>query len=98
MLFRRSLMARRSTSEAFATAKVQYDEIDVETLNVRTIYDGKIAVVNGAILVTLPNQPAGTANLAYPKYVVAGERQEKRLASSAVPIAEISRPGNFRAL
>ena len=70
----------------------------METLSVREYNDGKTAVVNGAILVTLPNQPAGTANRAHLKYVVAGERQEKRRAGSAVVIAEASRPGNSRAL
>ena len=69
----------------------------METLNVREYNDGKTVVVNGAILITLPNQPDGTANLAHLKYVVAGERQEKRLAGSAVSIAEIRQPGNFRA-
>jgi hypothetical protein len=70
----------------------------VETLNVREYNDGKTAVVNGAILIILSNQPDGTANRAHLKYVVAGERQEKKLAGSAVAIAEASRPGNFRAL
>ena len=70
----------------------------METLNVREYNDGKTVVVNGAILITLPNKPGGTANLAHLKYVVAGERQEKKLAGSAVAIAEASRPGNFRAL
>ena len=36
----------------------------METLNVREYNDGKTAVVNDAILVTLPNQSCGTANLA----------------------------------
>ena len=79
-------------------SKSPCDKIDVKTLNVREYNDGKTAVVNGAILITLPNKPGGTANRVHLKYVVAGERQEKRLAGSAFPIAEISRPGNSRAL
>lgn len=47
-----------------------YDRIDVEALNVRAYNDGKTAVVNGTILITQPNKPDGTPNVAHLKYVV----------------------------
>jgi uncharacterized protein (TIGR02246 family) len=56
--------------QSIRDGKSQYDKIDVETLNVRAYNDGKTAVVNGTILITLPNKPDGTPNLAHLKYVV----------------------------
>ncbi|MDQ2771595.1 MAG: nuclear transport factor 2 family protein [Bacteroidota bacterium] len=49
--------------------KSQYDKIDVEALTVRAYNDGKTAVVNGTILITLPPKD-GQPNLAHLKYVV----------------------------
>src|SRR5919112_1246180 len=56
--------------QSIRDGKSQYDKIDVETLNVRAYNDGKTVVVNGTILITLPNKPDGTPNLAHLKYVV----------------------------
>ena len=57
--------------------KSQYDTIDVETLNVRAYNDGKTAVVNGTILITLPPKD-GQPNLAHLKYVVVQVKGKKK--------------------
>jgi uncharacterized protein (TIGR02246 family) len=64
--------------QSIRDGKSQYDKIDVETLNVRVYNDGKTAVVNGTILITLPNKPDGTANLAHLKYVVVQIKDKKK--------------------
>ena len=64
--------------QSIREGKSQYDKIDVEALNVRAYSDGKTAVVNGTILITLPNQPDGTANLAHLKYVVVQIKDKKK--------------------
>ena len=64
--------------QSIRDGKSQYDKIDVETLNVRAYNDGKTAVVNGTILITLPNKPDGTANLAHLKYVVVQVKDKKK--------------------
>ena len=64
--------------QSIRDGKSQYDKIDVETLNVRAYNDGKTAVVNGTILITLPNKPDGTANLAHLKYVVVQIKDKKK--------------------
>lgn len=56
--------------QSIRDGKSQYDKIDVEALNVRAYNDGKAAVVNGTITITLPPKPDGTPNLAHLKYVV----------------------------
>ena len=43
--------------QSIRDGKSQYDKIDVETVNVRAYNDGKTAVVNGTILITLPTRP-----------------------------------------
>ena len=64
--------------QSIRDGKSQYDKIDVEALNVRAYNDGKTAVVNGTILITLPNKPDGTANLAHLKYVVVQVKDKKK--------------------
>ena len=64
--------------QSIRDGKSQYDKIVVETLNVRAYNDGKTAVVNGLILITLPNKPDGTANLAHLKYVVVQVKDKKK--------------------
>ena len=64
--------------QSIREGKSQYDKIDVEALNVRAYSDGKTAVVNGTILITLPNKPDGTANLAHLKYVVVQIKDKKK--------------------
>ena len=64
--------------QSIRDGKSQYDKIDVETLNVRAYNDGKTAVVNGTILITLPNKPDGTPNLAHLKYVVVQVKNKKK--------------------
>lgn len=55
-----------------------YNRIDVESLTVRAYNDGRTAVVNGTILITLPNKPDGTPNLAHLKYVVVQVKNPKK--------------------
>ena len=50
----------------------------MEALNVRVYNDGKTAVVNGTILITLPNKPDGTPNLAHLKYVVVQVKDKQK--------------------
>ncbi|WP_045689136.1 nuclear transport factor 2 family protein [Hymenobacter sp. AT01-02] len=64
--------------QSIRDGKSQYDKIDVETLNVRAYNDGKAAVVNGTITITLPNKPDGTPNLAHLKYVVVQIKDPKK--------------------
>ena len=64
--------------QSIREGKSQYDKIDVESLTVRAYNDGKTAVVNGTILITLPNKPDGTANLAHLKYVVVQVKDKKK--------------------
>ena len=64
--------------QSIRDGKSQYDKIEVEVLNVRAYADGKTAVVNGTILITLPNKPDGTANLAHLKYVVVQVKDKKK--------------------
>ena len=64
--------------QSIRDGKSQYDKIDVETITVRAYNDGKTAVVNGTILITLPNKPDGTANLAHLKYVVVQVKDKKK--------------------
>ena len=47
-----------------------YNHIEVEALNVRVYNDGLAAVVNGALLITLANNPDGTPNFTHLKYAV----------------------------
>ncbi len=56
--------------QSIREGKSQYDNIEVEALTVRAYNEGKAAVVNGTITITLPNKPDGSANLAHLKYVV----------------------------
>jgi uncharacterized protein (TIGR02246 family) len=63
--------------QSIREGKSQYEKIDVEALNVRTYNDGKTAVVNGTITITLPNKPDGSANLAHLKYVVVQVKDKK---------------------
>ena len=62
--------------QSIRDGKSQYDKIDVETLNVRAYNDGKTAVVNGTILITLPPKD-GQPNLAHLKYVVVQVKDKK---------------------
>ena len=64
--------------QSIRDGKSQYDKIDVEALNVRAYNDGKTAVVNGTITITLPNKPDGTPNLAHLKYVVVQVKDAKK--------------------
>ncbi len=56
--------------ESIRAGKSQYDQIVVDALHVRAYHGGTTAVVNGAITITLPNKPDGTANVSHLKYVV----------------------------
>ncbi|WBO85472.1 nuclear transport factor 2 family protein [Hymenobacter yonginensis] len=64
--------------QSIREGKSQYDKIEVELLNVRAYNDGKAAVVNGTITITLPNKPDGTPNLAHLKYVVVQVKDPKK--------------------
>ncbi|GAA4353333.1 hypothetical protein GCM10023185_13860 [Hymenobacter saemangeumensis] len=64
--------------QSIRDGKSQYDKIDVEALNVRAYNDGKAAVVNGTITITLPNKPDGTANVAHLKYVVVQVKDKQK--------------------
>ena len=64
--------------QSIRDGKSQYDKIEIEALNVRAYADGKTAVVNGTILIILPNKPDGTANLAHLKYVVVQVKDRKK--------------------
>ena len=64
--------------QSIRDGKSQYEKIDVEALNVRAYNDGKAAVVNGTITITLPNKPDGSANLAHLKYVVVQVKDPKK--------------------
>ncbi|WP_210519087.1 nuclear transport factor 2 family protein [Hymenobacter terricola] len=55
--------------QSIRSGESQYNKIDVEALAVRTYNDGKTAVVNGTVLITLANLPDGTPNLTHLKYV-----------------------------
>jgi uncharacterized protein (TIGR02246 family) len=63
--------------QSIRDGKSQYDKIDVETINVRAYNDGKTAVVNGTILITLPPKD-GQPNLAHLKYVVVQVKDKKK--------------------
>lgn len=67
---------RQEYIQSIRDGKSQYDKIDVETLNVRAYNDGKTAVVNGTILITLPPKD-GQPNLAHLKYVVVQIKDKK---------------------
>ncbi|RSK43781.1 nuclear transport factor 2 family protein [Hymenobacter rigui] len=64
--------------QSIRDGKSQYDRIEVEALNVRTYNDGRTAVVNGTITITLPNKPDGNPNLAHLKYVVVQIKDPKK--------------------
>ncbi|MCA8829688.1 nuclear transport factor 2 family protein [Hymenobacter pini] len=64
--------------QSIRDGKSQYDKIEVEALNVRAYNDGRTAVVNGTITITLPNKPDGTPNLAHLKYVVVQVKDAKK--------------------
>lgn len=64
--------------QSIRDGKSQYEKIDVEALNVRAYHNGKAAVVNGTITITLPPKPDGTANLAHLKYVVVQIKDPKK--------------------
>ncbi|MBD2715216.1 nuclear transport factor 2 family protein [Microvirga sp. STR05] len=64
--------------QSIRDGKSVYDKIEVEALNVRAYNDGKAAVVNGTITITLPNKPDGTPNLAHLKYVVVQVKDAKK--------------------
>jgi ketosteroid isomerase-like protein len=64
--------------QSIRDGKSVYDKIDVETLNVRAYNDGKTAVVNGLIVITSPNKPDGTPNVARLKYVVVQVKDKKK--------------------
>jgi uncharacterized protein (TIGR02246 family) len=64
--------------QSIRDGKSQYEKIEVEALNVRAYNDGKTAVVNGTITITLPNKPDGSANLAHLKYVVVQVKDKKK--------------------
>ena len=64
--------------QSIREGKSQYDKIEVEALTVRAYNDGKAAVVNGTITITLPNKPDGSANLAHLKYVVVQIKDPKK--------------------
>lgn len=64
--------------QSIRDGKSQYEKIDVEALNVRAYNDGKAAVVNGTITITLPPKPDGTPNLAHLKYVVVQIKDPKK--------------------
>ncbi|GGG32722.1 nuclear transport factor 2 family protein [Hymenobacter glacieicola] len=64
--------------QSIRDGKSQYDKIDVEALNVRAYHDGRTAVVNGTITITLPPKPDGTPNLAHLKYVVVQIKDPKK--------------------
>lgn len=64
--------------QSIRDGKSEYNKIDVEALNVRAYNNGKTAVVNGTILITLPNKPDGTPNLAHLKYVVVQVKDKKK--------------------
>ena len=64
--------------QSIRDGKNQYDKIEIEALNVRAYADGKTVVVNGTILIMLPNKPDGTANLAHLKYVVVQVKNRKQ--------------------
>ena len=65
-------------TRSICDGKSQCDKIDLETLNVREYNDGKTAIVNGTILVILPNKPDGNANRAHLKYVVVQVKDKKK--------------------
>lgn len=64
--------------QSIRDGKSQYNKIDVESLNVRAYNDGNAAVVNGTILITLPNKADGSPNLAHLKYVVVQVKDKKK--------------------
>lgn len=64
--------------QSIREGKSEYNRIDVESLTVRAYNDGKTAVVNGTILITLPARPDGTPNLAHLKYVVVQVKDPKK--------------------
>ena len=64
--------------QSIRDGKSQYDKIEVEALTVRAYNEGKAAVVNGTITITLPNKPDGTPNLAHLKYVVVQIKDPKK--------------------
>ncbi|HEX8425524.1 nuclear transport factor 2 family protein [Hymenobacter sp.] len=64
--------------QSIRDGKSQYEKIEVHALNVRGYNDGKAAVVNGTITITLPNNPDGTPNLAHLKYVVVQIKDPKK--------------------
>ncbi len=64
--------------QSIRDGKSQYDKIDVEALNVRAYNDGRTAVVNGTITITLPNKTDGTPNLAHLKYVVVQVKDKQK--------------------
>ncbi|RSK43419.1 nuclear transport factor 2 family protein [Hymenobacter perfusus] len=64
--------------QSIRDGKSQYEKIDVEALNVRAYHDGRTAVVNGTITITLPNKSDGTPNLAHLKYVVVQIKDPKK--------------------
>jgi len=63
--------------QSIKDGKSQYEKIDVEALNVRAYNDGKTAVVNGTITITLPPKD-GQPNLAHLKYVVVQIKDKKK--------------------
>lgn len=64
--------------QSIRDGKSQYDKIEVEALTVRAYNQGRAAVVNGTITITLPNKPDGSANLAHLKYVVVQIKDPKK--------------------
>lgn len=64
--------------QSIRDGKSQYEKIEVEALHVRAYHDGRTAVVNGSITITLPPKPDGTPNLAHLKYVVVQIKDPKK--------------------
>ncbi|SHL78347.1 nuclear transport factor 2 family protein [Hymenobacter psychrotolerans] len=64
--------------QSIRDGKSVYDKIEVQALNVRAYNDGKTAVVNGTIIITQPNKPDGTPNVAHLKYVVVQVKDAKK--------------------
>lgn len=64
--------------QSIRDGKSQYEKIEVEALNVRGYNDGKTAVVNGTITITLPPTAEANPNLAHLKYVVTQIKDPKK--------------------
>lgn len=64
--------------QSIRDGKSQYEKIDVEKLTVRSYNDGKAAVVNGTITITLPPTATANPNLAHLNYVTVQVKDSRK--------------------